>query len=419
MLPLQFPEAEFRAISVVTERPLSSSTVASASKRVALFEPHRAGHAHMRYTSQLAAALAQSGARYRFTLLVSPESADARTAISGVEIERVIRVPRNLSTYQSRVLGILDRCLHWGRTDRQIIAWAREHQNVALVHYQDSYGLATLAGLRALRSFGIRSLLTVHNVRPHMLPRWQLALVKDTIDRALFRHFDALVVHSHGLMRTLAEFIGPKAPPIYVVPHGVGEPLRPGPQASLNERMERRQLLFVGAPRPNKGLPLLLRAMRFLPDFSLTIAGFHGADVRYGNYIRELTACAHGDGLRITVLSDFVPDDELDILLRTHSAVLLPYRSDFLAQSGVLSQAIAYGIPVVATRVGAVGETVLQFGIGCVVPPGSPEALAEGVRRLYELDPEELAARLVDAAKALAWNCVARTLSDVYDAVCR
>lgn len=403
---------------LLMERQLLSSTAVCARKRVVMFEPHQAGHAHMRYSAPLATALAESCSGRRFTLLVSPEGADANTVVPGVEIDRSIQAPRTLASYQSRALGILDRCAHWGRTDGQILAWVRAHPDVALVHYQDSYGLATIGGLVALRTLGVKSLLTVHNVRPHEFPWWQPAFAKDIIDRMLFRHFDALVVHSDALKRTLAEFVGTKTPPIYVVPHGVGETLRPGPPASLDERMARRQLLFIGAPRPNKGLLLLLEALRLLPGFSLTIGGLHGCDLRYGEHIKKLIASAQRDGCRITVRSGFVPDEELDTLLRTHSAVMLPYRTDFHAQSGILSQAIAYRVPVVATDVGAVGETVLRFGLGCVVPPGTPAALAEGVRRLYDLRRQELATRLTDAAKALAWNSVARVLNDIYDAVC-
>lgn len=194
--------------------------------------------------------------------------------------------------------------------------------------------------------------------------------------------------------------------------------MRPGRLTSLAERMSGRQLLFVGSPRPNKGLPLLLDALRLLPEFSLTIAGLHGGSRRYGEQIKQLVASAQDAGCRISLLAGFVPDAELDLLLRSHSAVMLPYRTDFHAQSGVLSQAVAYHVPVVATDVGAVGETVQGLGLGCVVPPGSPAALAEGVRRLYRLTFAELARRLAEAGKALSWNAAASTLSKVYDIVC-
>lgn len=386
--------------------------------RVVMFEPHSAGHAHMWYSAPLVGALAQVCPTRQFTLLVSPEGAEAHTVIPGVEIDRAIRVPLPLASYRSRARGILDRCAHWGRADRQILAWVRAHSDVRLVHYQDSYGLATLGGLAALRRLGVRSLLTIHNIRPHEFSWWQPAFVKDHIDRMLYRAFDGVVVHSGRLKRTLTSFLGAAHPPIYVVPHGVGETLRPGRLSSLEERLAARKLLFIGSPRPNKGLPLLLEALRFLPEFSLTIAGFYRADGSSREEITTLVADAKRRGCRITVMSGFVPDEELDIVLRTHSVVMLPYRTDFNAQSGVLSQSIAYGLPVVATDVGAVGETVHKFGLGCVVAPGKALDLAQGVRRLYDLSAEELALQLADAGKALAWSFVAARLSEVYDRLC-
>jgi glycosyltransferase involved in cell wall biosynthesis len=115
----------------------------------------------------------------------------------------------------------------------------------------------------------------------------------------------------------------------------------------------------------------------------------------------------------------FVPDLELDKLLRTHSVVMLPYRADFRAQSGVLSQAIAYRVPVVSTDAGAVGDTVRSFNIGCVAPSPSARSLAEAVLRLYRMPPRELEMNLDAAAKTLDWNRVAYALSEAYDNICR
>jgi glycosyltransferase involved in cell wall biosynthesis len=98
---------------------------------------------------------------------------------------------------------------------------------------------------------------------------------------------------------------------------------------------------------------------------------------------------------------------------------MLPYRADFRAQSGVLSQAISYRVPVVSTGAGAVGDTVRSFNIGSVVPSATARSLAEDVRRLYQAPPRELEMNLEAAAKTLDWNRIADALSDVYDNICR
>jgi len=373
----------------------------------------------MRYSSQLTAALAQVSPDRDLTFLVGVEGADASAAIPGVAIDRAIHVPHPLSQYRSRLLGILDRFVRWGRADRQIFAWLRGHPGIDLVHYQDWHGLPTALGLAALRRFGIRSVLTVHNVRPHAFRWWQPVFIKNLIDRFVFPRFDALVVHSEGLKRLLSAFLGRTAPPIYVVPHGVGETLRPGPLEPLGERLSRQQLLFVGVPRPNKGLPLLLEALDFLPDFSLTIAGFALDQSAEARRLEALISAYQLKGHRITLRHGFVPDLELDKLLRTHSVVMLPYRDDFRAQSGVLCQAISYRVPVVSTDVGAVGDTVRSFNIGCVAESKSARSLAEAVLQLYCMPPRQLEMNLNAAARTLDWDQVAYTLSEAYDNICR
>jgi glycosyltransferase involved in cell wall biosynthesis len=60
-------------------------------------------------------------------------------------------------------------------------------------------------------------------------------------------------------------------------------------------------------------------------------------------------------------------------------------------------EAMALGIPVVATDVGAVRELVEDGITGFVVPPGAPERIAEAALRLL-VDPE-LRARLGDAGR--------------------
>jgi glycosyltransferase involved in cell wall biosynthesis len=90
--------------------------------------------------------------------------------------------------------------------------------------------------------------------------------------------------------------------------------------------------------------------------------------------------------------------------------VALPYLS--ASQSGVAYMAFAFGKPVVATRVGALADVIIDDQNGCLIEPRSPEALAaalirmadpavwarlvENVRRQNLSADEEIRARLLE-----------------------
>jgi glycosyltransferase involved in cell wall biosynthesis len=62
----------------------------------------------------------------------------------------------------------------------------------------------------------------------------------------------------------------------------------------------------------------------------------------------------------------------------------------------VLIEAMAAGVPVVATNVAGIRDVICDQKTGLLVPVGSPQLLAEAIRRV--LDDSKLRARLVAAA---------------------
>jgi glycosyltransferase involved in cell wall biosynthesis len=84
-----------------------------------------------------------------------------------------------------------------------------------------------------------------------------------------------------------------------------------------------------------------------------------------------------------------------------------------------LVEAMAAGVPVVASRIRGYDEVVRDDVDGLLVPPGDAVALAGAVRRV--LDDSSLAARLSGAGRQRArefdWNRVAALIVDVYSEV--
>jgi glycosyltransferase involved in cell wall biosynthesis len=88
--------------------------------------------------------------------------------------------------------------------------------------------------------------------------------------------------------------------------------------------------------------------------------------------------------------------DDVPEILASSAIFVLSSRAEALPVS--VLEAMAAGLPVVATRVGGVPEVVVDGETGLLVPPGDPPALAVALQRL--LDEPELRARLGTAGRA-------------------
>jgi glycosyltransferase involved in cell wall biosynthesis len=143
-----------------------------------------------------------------------------------------------------------------------------------------------------------------------------------------------------------------------------------------------------------KGLQTLVRAEAALgarvPGLEIVIAG-RGDDPLQ---LRPLM----GDPGRYDIRHGFVEDMEVARLFLSADAVVLPY--DEASQSGVLHLAAAFGKPVIVTDVGELRATVDAVGMGLVVPPRAPDALADAIAALAD-SPDRRAGM---GRRALAWS---------------
>ena len=155
-------------------------------------------------------------------------------------------------------------------------------------------------------------------------------------------------------------------------------------------------LLAVGAVVPRKGYDVLLAAVEQLKGpWRLIIVGDR---TRSPDTVRRLDHAVVE--LKLTGRVDFagaVSDVELASFYTYADLFVLPSR--FEGYGMAFTEAIAYGVPVVATNAGAIPDTVPQ-GAGILVPPDDVEALANVLQRLIE-SPDELQ-KLAAGARAAA-----------------
>jgi glycosyltransferase involved in cell wall biosynthesis len=95
------------------------------------------------------------------------------------------------------------------------------------------------------------------------------------------------------------------------------------------------------------------------------------------------------------------PRDDIPALLRAADIFVLSSRWEGLPLAVV--EAMMAGLPVVATAVGGIPETVLHGETGLLVPPGDAHALASALHRL--LQDADLRRRMGEAGRqrAMAW----------------
>lgn len=164
--------------------------------------------------------------------------------------------------------------------------------------------------------------------------------------------------------------------------------LPPPPADGLPDPVD---VLFVGRYHPNKGPDVLLDAFELLrPRRPGATVRLHGQGSMRGALERR----ARGLGAGVDVLGP-VSAVELSGTMARAGVLAIPSRIESIPL--ILGDATQAGLPVVASAVGDMGEVVEKYGLGRVVPPEDPVALAEA------LDAALTEPRRLDAGSGPGW----------------
>ena len=221
----------------------------------------------------------------------------------------------------------------------------------------------------------IRSVFLCHNVVPHEKRPGDVLLT-----RYAFAFADHFIVQSESVRKDLLHF-KPGASHVLVhhpVYEAFGKPLaREDARKQLGITSE-RTLLFFGYVRPYKGLPVLLRALRFATDVHLVVAGeFYQNEEIFHQQAREL-----GIADRVRFVNSYIPIEDVPLYFSAADALVVPYIS--ATQSGVVQVAYNFNKPVIATDVGGLSEVVIDGVTGKVVPSGDDVAMGRAISEFFE-----------------------------------
>ena len=235
-------------------------------------------------------------------------------------------------------------------------------------------------------------------------------------EKAVVEGADGLVCLTEGVQDALTQFFA-ISQPVLILPSGTAV----GGEHSAPTRSQRVDVVYAGKLSDRKGLPVLIEAMRYLPDRTLRIVGGDSHEV---TKLREMV---RGDEVesRIEFTGYVEPSRVRDHLQQARVGVCplpegISTTSEKFTSSLKILELMAAGTPVVASNLPSVRSMVTHGETAWLVAPSDPRALADGVRTLIEDEP--LSARLARQARtrvqSFSWdNRAARLKSFLADLI--
>lgn len=286
-----------------------------------------------------------------------------------------------------------------------------------------------VSAARRAKGYGIPIVVTLHNTRPHeAIPGFR------SLENRLLRLADRVIIHHEKLRTDLMER-GVTAS-VTVIPHGITS-TESQTQAVSASNTDGAYVLAFGNIRPYKGFDVLLdaweEARTAVPRHSLVLAGrlwtgsgnaFASAAGRVlglTDYSRRLAArlATTKPSERIRFLNGFLPDEELDELIRGASVAVFPYRQ-FAAQSGAACRAAGLGTVILVSDIGALPDLVADADAQ-VAPPGDAKALARKLVAILgsQNGTRELRKAQMNHIRHFAWRDVAMSHAAMYEETLR
>jgi glycosyltransferase involved in cell wall biosynthesis len=207
-----------------------------------------------------------------------------------------------------------------------------------------------------------------------------------------------------------------------VIPYGATVRIEPGAGIRSSGVPDIPLLLFSGRLIQRKGVQYLLRAMPMIlakRRVRLIVTGDGHCRAEWEALTRELRLTGQVE------FAGFVAKEKLGELFRSCSVYVHPAiyddRGDTEGLGVVLVEALRNRKPVIASRVGGIGDVIKDERTGLLVPEKNPEAIAEAVLRILA-DPS-LAQRLGEEGFAFVtryfdWELITDQLETVYRGGC-
>lgn len=169
----------------------------------------------------------------------------------------------------------------------------------------------------------------------------------------------------------------------------------------------KKTVLFFGFIRDYKGLDVLIESFENMQDdIQLIIAGeSYGSFDHYKNLIEK-----NKNKNNIYPFVRYIDDNEVPLFFGASDAVVLPYKS--ATQSGISAIAHHFEIPIIATDVGGLKETIEHEKSGIIISQAQPNLIAEGIRNFYNHNEVNWQVGIQKIKEELSWEKFANAITD-------
>ncbi|MGE0486813.1 MAG: glycosyltransferase [Gammaproteobacteria bacterium] len=273
-------------------------------------------------------------------------------------------------------------------------------------HFAFPDGVAAVAAGRLL---GLPVVVTargsdINDSPRYLLPRLQL--------RAALGRAAARVAVAQPLARAMAELLGTSADSVPVVANGVDlDAFRPCDREAARARfgLSGQVVLAVGNLRRLKGQHLLIEALADMPGVTLVLAG--GGEERAA---LEALATRLGVSARVRFLGVVAAADLPELY---SAADVFALASSSEGCPNVILEAMACGVPIVATAVGAIPDMLPPEGLRLLVTERTAAALRTAL--VTALDDPPRREHYLSRAATSGWDAACAALMQTFETVAR
>lgn len=395
--------------------------------RIVYLEPSGKG-GMIHYAFQLCRALAAAGAD---VTLITEKNYELAALPHPFKVETTIELwdPKPAGRVSTAWWAVAFRKLRRvGRAVRHYREWLRQIRRVAelqpdVVLIGDIRFPFDLFPLMLLRRKSKRLVDICHNVRPFSTGGKSSGMFdrsrrQELFYRRIYKLFDTVFVHFERNRHEFVETFGIDDERVGVIVHGnenIFRELRtPGVDAAaLRKRVglgpDEKVVLFFGTLSRYKGTDVLIEAFPIVhaeTGARLVLAGFPFHDFDLAEH-QELTRVLKIEQA-VTWVPEYIDSGDVAAWMELASVIVFPYRDIY--QSGALHVAQTFGVPIIASAIGAMQDVVDDEVSGLLVPPGDAGALARAIIRLLH-DPrlaEKLSVQAFrDAQGPFSWETIA------------